>query len=235
MKKVLYTRCSIEKEGSISHEMQLDDMMKLVEDSKYVVFSESNVSGDRELERRPVLQDALSALNKGDELIIWKMDRLCRDIYKLGEILQVTERKKVTIRSYMEPTYFEDNEDAEMMRGFSALVAKRELQNIRKRVKSALQAKKARGERVGYIPYGYCVTEANMIVPDDSEQKILSLMHDLYFSNGHTYRQVVEYLNTEGYQNREGRPWSHSSVHRILKNRQRHAESYMPPTTASSL
>lgn len=229
MKYVIYTRVSDEKEGSISHEMQVKECMKRVGNNKFLVFSESNVSGDSE--KRPVLDLAIDSLSKGDELLVWKMDRLSRDLWKAGPIISKIKMKKAEIHSYCEPNFFE-NGDGETLMVLSLLFANRELQNIRMRIKTALRTKKEAGYRVGHIPYGYTIDENNMIISCADELSAVEEMHRLYYTTGLTLREVAIELNKKGLQNRGGSPWTHYSVRRILKNRDSHAQLYQAKSLA---
>lgn len=227
MKYVIYTRLSIQKDDSSdSHDMQLKKCQEIVGDATYLTFSESNISGDVEIEKCPKLYKALNSLKPGDVFLIWKMDRLSRDLIKMAKILQIIEKKKAVLQSATEPNFFDDNMNAQLIRNITMVIAEHELKTIRFRVKSALAAKKAKGQRVGYIPYGYHLEGLKMLAPDDIEQEMITLFEELYFGRGYTYRQVAEYLSSKEIWNREGRQWSYSSVCRILKNRLRHAEVF---------
>lgn len=228
MKYVIYTRVSkLKDEESISHEMQLQKCLDIVKGEQYLAFQESNISGDTDVEKCPKLYEALSCLKPGDIFIIWKMDRLSRDLLKMAKILAAVEKKKSIIVSATEPNFFDNNVTAKMIRNITMAIAEYELGSIRLRVKTALEAKKKKGLRVGYIPYGYRVIEGNRLVADETEQFNLDLMAQLYIEKGLTYREVAASLNNGGIPNRSGHQWSRMSVFRILKNRSRHAEAYL--------
>lgn len=228
MTKIIYTRISPQdKEDRISPEMQANKCIEMCKGEDYKVFHETFISGDTDLEKCPALKKALDSLKKGDTFMIWKMDRLSRDIMKMGHILKIIDKKKASIYSVVEPNFFENNLEASLMRNVTMVIAEHELKSIRLRVKTALQEKRKRGQRVGHIPYGYQLGEGKMLIPNEREQAILRQMEFMYQSESMTYREVAESLNNMAVRNRAGCEWSHSSVYRILKNRLRHAEVYI--------
>lgn len=240
MKYIAYTRKSkakkvknkegewVEEQDPLSHHFQAMEIRKFVGDAELMIFAETDVSRDSALETRPVLCEALDNIDRGDVLIVWKSDRIVADQAELLRLLIILEKRRAKAISICEPNFFDNNPMSEFMRTVMVGVNRFEVQNIRMRIKKALQAKKARGERVGHIPYGYCATNQNMIIPDDIEQGHINLMAKLYFERGLNYREVAECLNNEGILNRRGSQWSKSAIHRILKARPSHADAYLP-------
>lgn len=238
MKYIAYTRKSKAKkvrkngewvleEDPLSHHFQVEEIRKHIGDSELVVFSESDHSRDSSFESRPILSEALNCIKKEDILIVWKSDRIVADQNELIQLLLILEKRKARAISVCEPNFFDDNPISEFMRTVMVGVNRLEVQTIRSRIKTALQAKKERGERVGHIPFGYKLSDGKYIVPDDDEQATIKHMSELYLDQGLTYRGVVEALNDKGILNRGERPWSHSAVHRILRAREGHAEVYL--------
>lgn len=64
------------------------------------IFTDHGVSGARA--SRPELDKMLDHLRKGDELVIWKLDRLGRNTKNLLELVEQLEGKGVTFRSLTE-------------------------------------------------------------------------------------------------------------------------------------
>lgn len=241
MKYVIYTRASkikrvrndndelVEVENSITHSMQLDECLKLIEDENYQVFAESNVSGDDPLSKRPVLADAMNALKKGDVFMIWASDRLFRKTDYLIPLLADLERRGIKIQSATEKDLFESGEEAKLKRMMISAFSEYELAKIRRRVKTSLKNKIEKGECLGHIPFGYR-KEGKYLVVEPSEQKILDEMEAMR-AQGVTYRNIAEALNRKGYRNRagggprrQGGNWTYRSVHRLLSKRSTHQE-----------
>jgi DNA invertase Pin-like site-specific DNA recombinase len=84
------------------------------------------------------------------------------------------------------------------------------------RTKSALQAKKARGERTGSIPYGYRCDDGVNLVPDEQEQNALALIKELN-SKGLSLRNIAGRLEAKGYKPRNGKSWHPQTISNILE------------------
>ena len=88
---------------------------------------------------------------------------------------------------------------------------------IRGRTRAALAVKKARGERVGGIPFGYQLAgDGRTLQPHADEQRALGLLRELRAA-GYTFRAVAEELNRQGFRSRTGGPWVRQSVHMLAR------------------
>jgi DNA invertase Pin-like site-specific DNA recombinase len=93
-----------------------------------------------------------------------------------------------------------------------------EKQMIKDRTRAALAVKKARGERVGNVPYGYRLSEDGVHVePNTEEQAIIAIICSLR-ALGMTFYGIVAYLNQEGIPNRKGTMWQYRSVWNIVNS-----------------
>jgi len=82
--------------------------------------------------------------------------------------------------------------------------------------KAALGAKKARGERIGTINFGYSVNTKGKLVENKLEQLIISAIKD-YRGSGMSLRNIVTKLNEQDYVSRSGKPLCLTQVARIVK------------------
>lgn len=104
-------------------------------------------------------------------LIVSKRDRLARDVMKAAMV----EAQAETLGARVTSTAGEgDGTDpsAKLMRQIVDAFAEYERALIGTRTKAALAAKKAKGERVGGVPYGFSV-EDGRLVPNDDERRII--------------------------------------------------------------
>lgn len=104
-------------------------------------------------------------------LIVSKRDRLARDVMKAAMV----EARAETLGARITSTAGEgDGTDpsAKLMRQIVDAFAEYERALIGARTKAALAAKKAKGERVGGVPYGFSV-EDGRLVPNDDERRIV--------------------------------------------------------------
>lgn len=180
------------------------------------IFIEDALCGAIAIEKRPVLKEAVSHIGKGDILLVFKRDRMGRDVRNLAKIEdEIRSRGGRLISSCGEGTESDTSNDI-FMRGIFDLMSQHERNIIRDRTKAAMQAKKARGERVGYVPFGYRLSADGVhIEKDEREQDVLRQLSDLRKS-GFSTREIAYELNIRGAFNRGGAKWNHASIHRAM-------------------
>mgnify|MGYP000272925540 FL=1 len=181
------------------------------------VFSDEGLSGGLSFDKRPGILDALASLEKGDVLLVAKRDRLSRgDTLAMAMIEAGVARKGAKIISTAgEGTESEDPASILMRRMVDAF-GEYERLIIKSRTKAALQTKKAKGERVGHIPFGQKLAEDGIHLEEcATEQDILQQINDLK-GRGLSIRAIAAAMNERKAFNR-GAEWNASSVHRILQ------------------
>ncbi|MDX9708505.1 MAG: recombinase family protein [Trichloromonas sp.] len=108
------------------------------------IFSEKQSGASKE---RPVLNQCLRHLRKGDTLVVWRLDRLGRSLKDLVEIIATLEGREVGFHSIKENIDTTNAGGRLVFHIFGAL-AEFEHALIRERTKAGLDAARARG-RVG--------------------------------------------------------------------------------------
>lgn len=108
------------------------------------IFSEKQSGATKE---RPVLEQCLRHLRKGDTLVVWRLDRLGRSLKDLVEIITALESREVGFQSIKENIDTTNAGGRLIFHIFGAL-AEFEHALIRERTKAGLEAARARG-RVG--------------------------------------------------------------------------------------
>lgn len=169
----------------------------------------------KELEQRPQLVEALSTLKRDDILIVAKRDRLGRDPYlncMVERMVEKRQAKLISANGDMEG----DEPHQLLMRRIIDAFAEYEALMISTRTKAALARKKARGERVGHIPYGYKQNRGGQIVVNNQEARVLERMY-AYRLQGMTLREIASELNNQGLINRHG-DWTHGAISRVWRN-----------------
>jgi len=97
------------------------------------------------------------------------------------------------------------------MRGMLDLFAAYERDLIRARTRAALQAKRARGERVsGRAPVGFRFRDGH-VVSNEAERVVLAKAQALR-AKGLSVRRVADMLNADG----GGRTWHVTTLRRVL-------------------
>jgi len=173
------------------------------------IFREEGVSGTKDLENRPALQQLLVALHSnGIRLVlIEKLDRLARDLMIQESIVADMKRNGFEIVSVSEPDMCSDDPSRVLIRQILGAFAQYERAMIVQKLRGARQRIRAKAGRCeGRKPYGH--------VP--SEQAILERMKALRTS-GATYEAIADALNSEGVTPRNvNASWHAGHVHRLL-------------------
>jgi len=89
---------------------------------------------------------------------------------------------------------------------------------IAARTRSALAAKRRRGQRIsGAIPYGYRLgTDRRTLEPAGDEQQTIRLIHERRAA-GCTLQGIADELNERGSRTRAGSLWRHQYVRSVLQ------------------
>lgn len=167
---------------------------------------------------RPGVQKLIN-LVKGKEaeaVIVYKLDRLSRKTRDLLFLIEDTFQKGNT--RFFSITEKVDTDSALGMFFFTLMgaLAQMERQLIAERTKMALSHKKAKGEYLGHVPYGFQLNSKSEIVPNEEEQEIIRKMKR-WKRDGKSYRQIAHKLNELGIKTRKnGKKWFDSSVWYIL-------------------
>lgn len=185
------------------------------------VFEDKSVSGGAPIEKRPALLDVLNALSDHNAgvLLVQKRDRLARKITVAGAIEGYAESKGARVVT----TEGDEGDDpnAWLLRTMKDMLAEFERIQIKARTSTAMAVKKARGERVGQIPFGYrLAVDGQKLEADPDEQHVVELVKSLR-AEGMTLTAIADHLNRKRVPAR-GRKWYPMTVSRVL-NREKEA------------
>lgn len=182
------------------------------------VYEDRGISGGAPIEDRPGLLAAIDAIaNDGaGVLVVAKRDRLARDVIVSAMIERLVARKRARVVS-ADAVGNGDGPEAEMMRGIVSVFAQYERALIRSRTRSALAAKRARGERTSrFAPYGFAIApDERTLVPVADEQRVVEKIIAMYVT-GASFREIARRLGGVG---ARGRRWYASSVASIVRAR----------------
>jgi site-specific DNA recombinase len=77
--------------------------------------------------------------------------------------------------------------------------------------------KRAKGERVGTVPFGFRMAEDGTLIEEDpAEQDVLGRIRQLKAA-GRTMREIADELNRQGFTTRRGTAWRFQYVAAALK------------------
>ena len=148
--------------------------------------------------------------------MIAKRDRIGRDPIVNAMIERAIERKKARLVSASGDVSDSNDPGSILMKRMMDAFSEYERLIIGARTKAALQAKKKRGERVGYIPFGSRLGEDGIhIEEDESEQSVLEQIRQL-MQDGLSTRKIAAEMNRRGAFNRGDAKWNHASIHQVM-------------------
>jgi DNA invertase Pin-like site-specific DNA recombinase len=215
---IAYLRCSTDRQD-LSPEVQRDAISVWAEREGVEVVAwheDLGVSGGAELEQRPGLTAAVADLGPQGAglLVVAKRDRLARDVLTAALVERLCERAGARVAS-ADGTGNGDTPEAALLRSMIDAFAAYERALIRSRTRAALAVKKAKGERVGGIPYGFRLGGNGKLVEDARERDAVALARRLR-AEGRSLRAVAAGLASSGFQPRSGKRWHVAVLARIV-------------------
>jgi len=168
---------------------------------------------------RPGIRRVLSMVDRRqvDGVVAAKLDRLTRSTRDLADIVERCERKRVALASVSESL---DTSTAcgRLVVSMLGVVAQWEREATAERTAVALDAKRRQGRRYcGKAPYGYRFDGDGAMLEDAEEQALLDEVEALAEAKSASLRVIGRMLGERGALNRSGKPFSASSVARLVE------------------
>lgn len=220
MKTVGYCRVSTDKQADrgVSLEAQTEKIraMAVVQGVELAEIITDAGESAKSLDR-PGLRRLLAMVASGEvkTVIVAKLDRLTRSVKDLADLLESFNRRTVSLVSIAESL---DTQSAagRLVLNVMTAVSQWEREAIGERTRDAMQYKKAAGERVGTLPFGFAVgLDGVHLVEDSREQEMLRRMNRLR-KIGLPLRRVAEELTGAGFRTRRGTEWSAGAIHKLI-------------------
>ncbi|MDP3705287.1 MAG: recombinase family protein [Legionellaceae bacterium] len=139
-----YVRVS-KSDGSQLLDLQKDALLKAGVDPKYIY--QDLASGRKD--DRPGLSACIKALQPGNTLVVWKLDRLGRDMKHLVNLIDELSHKKVGFKVLSGAEIDTTTANGRLVFGIFAALAEFERELIRERTQAGLAAARARGRNGG--------------------------------------------------------------------------------------
>lgn len=183
-------------------------------------YADQGVCSVAQITERPALRAALAALgwHHAGVLVVAKRDRVARDVVLAAQV----ERAAAGAGARLVSAAGEGNGDSPADAFLRVVIdgaAQYERGLIRARTCAALAAKRARGECIGAVPYGFALgRDGKRLVLLGREQATIVRAHRLCAS-GLSLRAIAAQLAAEGHVSRTGRAFFASQVARMLANR----------------
>ena len=188
MELIGYMRVS-KTDGSQTTDLQRDALLAAGVDPDRLY--EDKASGKKE--DRPQLVACLKALRPGDTLLVWKLDRLGRDLRHLVNIVHDLTAREVGLKVLTGEGAAVDTTTAQgkLVFGIFAALAEFERELISERTKAGLASARARG-RVGGRPHKMTPAKVHlaMAAMGQPETSVAALCEELGVTRQTLYRHV---------------------------------------------
>jgi len=187
-----YTRIS-KSDGSQIFDLQRDALIKAGVATEYIY--EDQASGKRD--DRPGLDICLKALRQGDILIVWKLDRLGRDLRHLVNTVQDLAERGIGFKVLSGKGANIDTTTAsgKFIFGIFAALAEFERELIRERTKAGLESARARGRKGGRK---FALTKAQVYLAQSAMGKEETRVSNLCSELGITRATLYRYISPDG-------------------------------------
>jgi DNA invertase Pin-like site-specific DNA recombinase len=202
---IIYTRTSTSGQTD-GHQAQ-EDACKRYALSAGLEVRESysdTISGSADIDKRDGLMSALGSLEKGDTLIIYRRDRLGRDVVKNAIIEKIVKQSGAHVHSL--DVGSTETKEGTLLATLLDAFAEYERSVIMARVKANVESKKARGLCVGNTGLGETKVirdGLNYIERDEEEAQKLEVVRS-WRTMGLTHREILERCLEEGVMTRRG-------------------------------
>lgn len=186
---------------------------------KYEVFVDPGVSGGTL--NRPALQDMRDRIKEFDLVLVYKLDRLTRNVRDLLGLLDTFEENNVAFRS---ATEVYDTSSA-MGRLFVTLVgamAEWERSTIAERTAMGKQSAFKKGMNVTKVPFYYDKVDGQL-VPNEYAEALHYMVRRI--KEGAGTSTIADELNSSEYKHPNGKNWYSMQIRRALKSPQARGHS----------
>ncbi len=228
MKAIGYTRCSTQE--------QADSGLGLTAQTERIraycgmkglvlldIIADAGVSGGKPLADRDGGRELLKIIGKRqtDAVIMLKLDRMFRNA---GDCLTTVERWEQAGVALHIVDLGNNAIDTTSAAGRFMLVvlagaAEMERNLVRERTKAAMGVKRANGERIGTLPFGFTLAADGVtLIPNDAEQETIGTIRTMR-NEGWSFTKIAETLTAMGIPTKSGngKKWNQATIRGILK------------------
>ena len=227
MKAIGYTRCSTNEQADSG--LGLDAQSERIRAYCIMrgigladIITDAGVSGGKPLATREGGQRLLSDLKdkRADAVVMLKLDRMFRNA---GDCLNTVERwEKSGVALHVVDLGGNAIDTTSAAGRFMLVVlagaAEMERNLTRERTRSAMAVKRANGQRIGSVPYGYDLSDDSAtLLPSDVEQAVIADIR-AWRAARWTLERIADALTARAVPTKTGKSerWTHQAVARIL-------------------
>lgn len=142
--------------------------------------------------KRQGLDECLSVLKKGDQLIVWRLDRLGRSLQHLVFLINELKERGIGFKSIQDGSIDTTSASGELIFNIFASIAQFERELARERTKAGLAAARARGKNGGRpsVSAADPKVKAAKIMHADTKNDIQDICDTLAISRATLYRYL---------------------------------------------
>jgi len=224
-KLVGYCRVSTDnqkEEGTI--EIQENSLKKYADKNGYElvkIFEDNGISGGSELENRPGLAELFSYTENNKEIegvLIFKLDRLARDLYIQEHLIKKLEGLNKKLISIEEPHLDSNDPIRKAFRQFMGIISELEKAFITMRLSGGRINKAQKGGYAGgATALGYKTKNKKLII-DKEQAEIIRIIFKMKRYKRMGLREIARELNKKGIPTARGGKWYAGTIKYILEN-----------------
>ena len=224
-KLVGYCRVSTDnqkEEGTI--EIQENSLKKYADKNGYElvkIFEDNGISGGSELENRPGLAELFSYTENNkeiEEVLIFKLDRLARDLYIQEHLIKKLEGLNKKLISIEEPHLDSNDPIRKAFRQFMGIISELEKAFITMRLSGGRINKAQKGGYAGgATALGYKTKNKKLII-DKEQAEIIRIIFKMKRYKRMGLREIARELNKKGIPTARGGKWYAGTIKYILEN-----------------
>ena len=222
-KAALYVRVStnmqIDKDSLPLQKSDLANYAKYALDiPEYEIFEDAGYSAKNT--DRPRYQQMMARLRTGEfsHLIVWKIDRISRNLLDFAAMYEELKRLGVVFVSKNEQ-FDTSTAIGEAMLKIILIFAELERKMTSERVTAVMVSRANNGQwNGGRIPFGYAYDKVTKIFSiNEKEAATVRAIYDKY-EETHSLLQTCKFLNENGLSTRSGIPWNPTTARPMLSN-----------------
>lgn len=212
------TRYQVDKDSLPFQRKKLKEYCKFLEIDKYVIFEDDGYSAKNT--DRPHFQEMMSRIRTGEfsHVIVWKVDRVSRNLLDFAAMYQELKDHKVTFIS-MNEQFDTSTAIGEAMLKIILIFAELERNMTSERVTGIMLDRAEQGLWNGArMPVGYRWNEQTKFPePDPEEVKIVQLIFDRY-EEWRSSIKIARFLNNKNFKSKRGGEWTSRLIYDIIRN-----------------
>lgn len=230
LKAVIYARVSTEEQAkfNFSLENQVEVCKKWIQDRNFKLVAEPFIDAGESA--KTMNRTALTKLleycrthkGKVDLVVIYKIDRLARNLQDHIAIRAILSQNGVSLYSATEATG-EDTPAGKLVENVMATIAQFDNDTKSERTRDGIKKRVAKGEISWVAPRGYLNIQkkdgTKTIIPDPETAQFIKRLFEEYAKGIYKVSELTRMASTWGLKSLKGKPIRQQAIHKILRNK----------------